>query len=216
MSRSMPTHAFQPATEADSRPHRRRTLMIVGTLVAAIGAYWVGRGVVHEMAARTLAIFIIAVESVPQRQELAKHFGADEVIDFTQQDPVQAILDLTGGQGVDASIEALGAQATFAACIEVTRPGGTISNVGYHGHGEYVQIPRLAWGVGMSDHTIRTALCPGGKERMQRLLRLLEMGRVDPTLLTTHPYPFAELARAFHMMQAKKEGIIKPLLLFAP
>jgi threonine dehydrogenase-like Zn-dependent dehydrogenase len=68
----------------------------------------------------------------------------------------------------------------------------------------------------MSDHTIRTALCPGGKERMQRLLRLLEMGRVDPTPLTTHTYPFAELARAFHMMQAKEEGIIKPLLLFAP
>jgi threonine dehydrogenase-like Zn-dependent dehydrogenase len=173
-------------------------------LMATVGARLLGAGL------------IIAVESVPQRQNLARHFGADVVIDFTQQDPVQAILDLTGGQGVDASIEALGAQATFAACIEVTRPGGTISNVGYHGHGEYVQIPRLAWGVGMSDHTIRTALCPGGKERMQRLLRLLEMGRVDPTPLTTHTYPFAELARAFHMMQAKEEGIIKPLLLFAP
>jgi threonine dehydrogenase-like Zn-dependent dehydrogenase len=157
---------------------------------------------------------IIAVESVPRRQELARHYGADVVVDFADQDPVEAIMELTCGQGVDAAIEALGSQATFAACIQVTRPGGTISNVGYHGHGDYVKIPRLAWGVGMSDQTIRTALCPGGKERMQRLLRLLETGRVDPVLLTTHTFAFDDLETAFHMMQTKEDGMIKPLIVF--
>jgi threonine dehydrogenase-like Zn-dependent dehydrogenase len=157
---------------------------------------------------------IIAVESVPQRQELARHFGADVIIDFTQQDPIEAILDLTDGQGVDSAIEALGAQETFDACIHATRPGGTISVIGYFGQGDYVKIPRVSWGVGMGDKTIRTALCPGGKERMRRLLRLIEMGRVDPTPMTTHTFPFSEIERAFSMMAAKEDNVIKPLVTF--
>jgi threonine dehydrogenase-like Zn-dependent dehydrogenase len=157
---------------------------------------------------------VIAVESVPRRKELAKHFGADVVVDFREQDPVQAILDLTGGQGVDSSIEALGSQTTLEACIKATRAGGTISNVGYHGHGEYLQIPRVDWGVGMSDKTIRTGLCPGGAERMKRLMRLLETGRVDPTPLTSHRFKFAEIEKAFQMMQTKEDGMLKPLILF--
>lgn len=158
---------------------------------------------------------VIAVETLPKRKELARHFGADEVIDFQEQDAVEAILALTDGQGVDSSIEALGKQATFEMCIKATRPGGTISNVGYHGEGDYVKIPRQAWGVGMSDKTIRTALCPGGKVRMKRLLRLLEAGRLDPTPMTTHTFPFEELENAFHMMDTKENGMIKPLITFA-
>lgn len=171
-------------------------------LMATVGARLLGAGL------------IFAVESIPNRKELAKNFGADIVIDFQEKDPVQAILAMTNGQGVDSAIEALGFQATLEACVKVTRPGGTISNVGYHGQGDYLQIPRLAWGVGMGDKTIRTALCPGGKERMQRLLRLLERRRVDPTPLTTHTFKFSELEKAFHLMETKEDGIIKPLIVF--
>jgi threonine dehydrogenase-like Zn-dependent dehydrogenase len=158
---------------------------------------------------------VVAIESVPARQELARHYGADVIVDFTKQDPVEAIMSLTDGRGVDSAIESLGAQATFEACVKVTRPGGTISNVGYHGDGEYVDIPRLEWGVGMSDKTIRTALCPGGTERMQRLLRLIETKRVDPSLMTTHHFEFDEIEKAFHVMETKEDGVIKPLIDFA-
>jgi len=135
-------------------------------------------------------------------------------VDFHLKDPVQTILALTNGQGVDSAIEALGSNSTLEACIEVTRPGGTISNIGYHGHGDFLRIPRAAWGVGMGDKTIRTGLCPGGKERMQRLLRLLEMGRVDPTPLTTHTFRFDDLDKAFEMMRTKADGILKPMIVF--
>lgn len=172
-------------------------------LMATVGARLLGAGLV------------IAVESMPKRKELAKHFGADIVLDFREVDPVEEIYRLTGGAGVDSAIEALGRPETFEACVKATRPGGTISNVGYHGDGDYVPIPRMAWGVGMSDKTIRTALCPGGKERMARLLRLLETERVDPTPLTTHTFDFAEVGRAFEMMKSKEDGIIKPLIRFA-
>jgi threonine dehydrogenase-like Zn-dependent dehydrogenase len=171
-------------------------------LMATVGARLLGAGLV------------VAVESVPNRKELARHFGADVVIDFTEQDPVRAILDLTQGQGVDSAVEALGAQATFAACLRVTRPGGTVSNIGYHGDGDYVQIPRLDWGVGMGDKTIRTGLCLGGAERMKRLMRLIEVGRVDPTPLTSHRFLFREVEKAFRMMQTKEDSMLKPLILF--
>ena len=172
-------------------------------------------GLMATAGARLLgAGLIIGVESMPNRQELAKHFGADIVVDFTQVDPVAEILQLTEGQGVDSAIEALGSQKTFEACIKATRPGGTVSVIGYHGKGEYVMIPRLEWGVGMSDKTINTGLCPGGRERMQRLLRLIERGRVDPTRMTTHTFKFDEIEKAFNMMETKDDGIIKPLIVF--
>ncbi len=157
---------------------------------------------------------VIAVESMPRRKELAREYGADVVVDFKERDPVETIMDLTDGVGVDGAIEALGAQATFEACVKVTRPGGVISNIGYHGEGDFVKIPRVAWGVGMSDTTIRTALCPGGKVRMQRLLRMLATGQVDPTPMTTHTFTFDEVERAFELMRTKEENIIKPLIRF--
>jgi len=101
-----------------------------------------------------------------------------------------------------------------AELVRVTRPGGTISNVGYHGHGDIVAMPREAWGVGMSDKVIRTGLCPGGAERMKRLMRLMERGRVDPLPLTTHRIAFGEVERAFQLMKMKEDNILKPLILF--
>lgn len=157
---------------------------------------------------------IIAVESVPERQELAEFYGADEVVDFTEVDTVEAIMDLTNGEGVDAAIEALGSNVTFEHCIEVTKPGGVISNVGYHGEGEHVTIPRAEWGVGMAEKDIVTSLCPGGRLRLRRLLRLLETGKVDPTRMTTHRFDFDDIDESFHLMDTKGEGIIKPLIDF--
>jgi threonine dehydrogenase-like Zn-dependent dehydrogenase len=157
---------------------------------------------------------IVAVESVPHRQELARYYGADEVVDFTKEDPVQHILDLTQGKGVDAAIEALGSDLTFQNAIKVTKAGGTISNAGYHGHGEFVHIPRIEWGVGMAEKTIKTGLCPGGRLRMERMLLLLQTGRVNPTRLTTHTFPFRQMDKAFEMMDKKLDGIVKPLITF--
>jgi threonine dehydrogenase-like Zn-dependent dehydrogenase len=157
---------------------------------------------------------IIAVESVPKRQELAREYGADEIVDFEEGDPVEQIHDLTDGEGVDAAIEALGTSGTFEQCVKVTKAGGTVSNVGYHGEGEYVNIPREDWGVGMAEIDVATGLCPGGRLRLERLLRLLENDRLDPTQMTTHEFGFDEIDEAFHLMETKEDGIIKPLILF--
>ncbi len=158
---------------------------------------------------------VIAVESLPNRQELARHFGADEIVDFTQVDPVQRILELTDGEGVDAAIEAFGASKVIQQCVKVTKPGGMISNAGYHGDGDFIEIPRVEWGVGMAEKDIATGLCPGGHLRISRLLRLLEAGRIDPTPMTTHEFGFSEIEKAFRMMEGKEDGMIKPLIEFS-
>jgi len=158
---------------------------------------------------------IIAVETDERRAQLAREYGAHIVVDFQKEDPVQRILAETGGVGVDTAIEALGAEKSFEQCVASTKPGGTVSNVGYHGSGEFVSIPRVAWGVGMADKTIRTGLCPGGRLRMERLLRVLEQGLVDPTRLTTHIFDFNDMPRAFEVMDGKLDGVLKPLIRFA-
>lgn len=157
---------------------------------------------------------IIGVESVPRRQKLARSYGADEIVDFTTTDVTERIMELTGGEGVDTAIEALGNDATFQTAIKVTKPGGTVSNTGYFGHGEFVHIPRAEWGVGMANKTIASGLCPGGRLRMQRLLQVLASGRVDPTLMTTHTFSFNEIERAFEVSDQKLDDVVKPLITF--
>ena len=172
-------------------------------LSATIGANLLGAGQ------------IFAVESRPERQALAKKFGADVIVDFAQGDPVEQIMDMTGGVGVDAAIEALGSPRTFEACLHVTKAGGRVSNIGYHGeHPAPLQLPLDAFGLGMNDKAIHTGLCPGGSERMNRILRLLQSKRIDPTPMTTHTFGFDDIERAFDMMISKEDGIIKPLITF--
>lgn len=157
---------------------------------------------------------VIGVDSVAKRQELARTYGADAIVDHAKEDAAARIAELTNGEGVDSAIEALGSEQTLQNAIKVTKPGGTISNAGYHGKGEYVAIPRLDWGVGMAEKTIRTGLCPGGRLRMERLIRLLQTGRVDPTKMTTHTFEFEALDQAFEVMDKKLDGVMKPLIVF--
>lgn len=157
---------------------------------------------------------IIGVDTVPARRELAKFYGADVTINPAKEDAVERIMKLTGGGGVDSAIEALGAEITFQNAIKVTKAGGTISNVGYHGEGEFVGIPRLAWGVGMAEKTIKSSLCPGGRLRLTRLLWMLENKKLDPTRMTTHTFSFDEADKAFEIMDKKLGGVIKPLIKF--
>lgn len=177
-----------------------------------------GQGPVGLMATKGATLcgagYIIAVDRSTNRRELAEFYGADETLDYTEGDTVDTIMELTDGEGVDAAIEAVGSKTTFENCIKATKPGGTISGVGYHGEGEYIRIPRVEWGVGMAEKDIVTALCPGGRLRLQRLLRLLERKTVDPTRMTTHEFDFDAVDEGFHLMETKKDDVIKPLVNF--
>ena len=134
---------------------------------------------------------IIVVESVPARIEMAGRMGADHVVDFMRDDPVEAIMRITNGRGVDVAIEALGRQQTFEAALRVLRPGGTLSSLGVYSSD--LKIPLDAFLAGLGDLTIVTTLCPGGKERMRRLMEAIASGRVDTRPLVTHRFNLEQI-----------------------
>jgi alcohol dehydrogenase len=153
------------------------------------------------------ATTIIGIDSDPVRLEVARRMGADVTLDFTRIDVVDEVKRLTGGMGADVAIEALGTQGTFANALRCLRPGGTLSSLGvYSGK---LQIPYEAFAAGLGDHRIVTTLCPGGKERMGRLLRAVQSGRFDPTPLLTHRYPLADIGEAYRIFSNRLDGVLK-------
>ena len=156
------------------------------------------------------AALIIAVDSVPERLEMAKRFGANVLINFKEQDPVAAIKQLTDGRGADAAIEALGQQATFENALRAIRPGGTLSSLGVYS-GKLV-APYEAIHAGLGDQKIVTTLCPGGKERMRRLLEMVAHHRVDLTPLVTHRFTLDQIEEAFDVFSHQRDGVLKVAL----
>lgn len=153
------------------------------------------------------ATTIIGVDTVPARLEMARRLGADHVVDFRAEDPVEAILRLTDGRGVDVAIEALGTQATFEACLRSIRPGGTLSSLGvYSGD---LKIPLGAFAAGLGDHKIVTTLCPGGKERMRRLMSVIQGGRADLRPLVTHRFRLDQIEEAYDLFAHQRDGVLK-------
>src|SRR5579872_1418983 len=151
--------------------------------------------------------FIIAVESDPVRAAMARRMGADVVVDHTKMDAVEEIRRLNGGRGVDVAIEALGTQATFESALRVLRAGGALSSLGvYSGK---LSVPLEPFAAGLGDHKIVTTLCPGGKERMRRLMELVRHGRLDLRPLLTHAFSLDRITDAYKLFGDRREGVIK-------
>lgn len=152
------------------------------------------------------AALVIAVDSVPGRLALAARLGADVVLDHTQQDVVSEIRRITGG-GVDVAIEALGQRVTFENALRSVRPGGTVSSLGvYSGH---LDVPLDAFAAGLGDHTIVTSLCPGGRERMRRLIAIVAAKRLPFRDLVTHPFRLDDIEAAYDLFAHQRDGVLK-------
>jgi len=153
------------------------------------------------------ASLVIGVDRLPDRLQIARQMGADHVVDSSKLDPVAEILRLTGGRGVDVAIEALGMQATFEAALRVLRPGGTLSSLGVYSTD--LTIPLGAFSAGLGDHKIVTTLCPGGKERMRRLMSVIATGRVDLAAMVTHRFKLADIEAAYELFSHQRDGVLK-------
>lgn len=153
------------------------------------------------------AALVIGIDAIEKRLHLSREMGADEVIDFTQEDPVAAIRRLTGGRGVDVAIEALGKQQTFQWCLGATRPGGIVSSLGVYGGKLEVPLEPFVYGIG--DKRIVTTLCPGGKERMRKLMELVRHGRLDLSPLLTHSFRLDEIEEAYDLFGNQRDDVVK-------
>jgi len=152
------------------------------------------------------ASLIIGVDADENRLAMARRMGADVALDYREVDVIAEVKRLTDG-GADVAIEALGVQQTFENALRTLRPGGTLSSLGvYSGK---LQVPYDAFAAGLGDHRIVTTLCPGGKERMRRLLSLVQSGRFDPTPLLTHRFSLEQIIEGYQIFGERREGVLK-------
>jgi alcohol dehydrogenase len=177
-----------------------------GDTIAIVGAGPIGLAAI--MTARLLTPGrIVAIDLAESRLAQAAEFGADVTIQNGVEDPVAAVMDLTGGLGVDAAVEAVGVPETFELCTELIRPGGRVANVGVHGHPATLHLETL-W---IRDVTITTGLVDTFST--PQLLRLIEGGRLDPTVFATHRFPLEETMDAYDVFaNAAETNALKVVL----
>ncbi len=186
--------------------------ILCGSSVAVIGIGAVGLMSVAGAQLRG-AGRIIGVGSRQNCVDAAKFYGATDIVNYKDGDIVTQIMDLTNGKGVDRVIMAGGGTETLAQAIALVKPGGVVSNVNYHGEGNTLPVPRLAWGCGMSHKKIMGGLCPGGRLRMEMLIELVKYNRVDLSKLVTHVFNgFENVEKALMLMKDKPKDLIKPVV----
>jgi len=166
-----------------------------GDTVAIVGAGPIGLAAILTARLYTPGR-IVAIDLADSRLEKAIEFGADVAINNGVEDAVERVLKLTGGLGADVAIEAVGVPETFELCAELIRPGGTVANVGVHGHSATLHLETL-W---IRDVTIRTGLVDTFST--PRLLELIASGRLDATPFATHHFPLDETMAAYDTFAA--------------
>jgi alcohol dehydrogenase len=169
-------------------------------------------GLCATIGARLMgAALVIGSDPDPHRREVARRMGADVVLDPTAVELAAEVKRITGG-GADVAIEALGTQGTFEAGLRSLRPGGTLSSLGvYSGK---LAVPYDAFAAGLGDIRIVTTLCPGGKERMRRLMELVKHQRIDLTPLLTHRYPLERIGEAYELFGEHRDDVLKVAITF--
>jgi alcohol dehydrogenase len=177
-----------------------------GDVVAVVGS-----GPIGLAAIATARLFsprlIIALDTAPARLEAAKQFGADVVINNSEQDAVAAVRELTAGLGADVAIEAVGVPETFELAADLVRAVGHIANIGVHGKPVALHLERL-WD---RDVTITTGLVD--TYSTPTLLGLLAAQQLDAQRFVTHRFGFDDFIEAYDVFsRAGDTGALKVVL----
>jgi alcohol dehydrogenase len=148
---------------------------------------------------------VMAVDMLENRLTLAKRYGA-ETIDARSVVPQDIVREMTGGEGADVAIEAVGHPRSFLMSLGSVRRGGTVSVVGMFR--EAVELPMQKF----SSYGVKIAMGLGNISRMRELMGLVESKRVDLAPLATHVYPLDKAIEAYELFENHKEECVKVLL----
>ena len=153
---------------------------------------------------------IIAIGSRPNCVEVAKRYGATDIVNYKEGDIVKQVFKMTEKKGADKCIVAGGDDNALNQALSMVRYGGVISNVNYFTTTGNLEISNPRWGYGMSNKTIRCGLTSGGRARMEAILDMIRYGRIDPNLLVTHHMEGMDsVPEAFRLMTEKPRDLIK-------
>lgn len=177
-----------------------------------------GIGPVGLMAVAGAALMgaarLIAVGTRPDCVALAKEYGATDILSYKDGDLTEQIMALTSGKGADSTIVAGGNTETLYSAAASTKLGGIISNLNMFTEVDSFNFPIMSLGGLMGHKVLKGGLCPGGRKRMERLIAMVQAGRVDPGRLVTHRfYKLEDIEPAFYLMVNKPKDLIKPIVL---
>lgn len=158
---------------------------------------------------------LIGIGHRPLTKELAKQYGATDVIDYADGDIVAQVMELTGGKKVDKVIIAGGPEKTVNDAYRMVKCGGRISNIAGYDFSAKYEINVADAGSLVNHVTLTGRLCAGGRYRSERLMALIKSGRLDPTLLITHKlYGFEKIEEGFNLMgDNKTPDVVKPIVI---
>jgi alcohol dehydrogenase len=177
-----------------------------GDSVAIVGAGPVGLAILLTAQFYSPAV-IYVIDLDDNRLSIAKKFGATTVINSSDGKAVETIMKLTGGEGVDAAIEAVGIAATFDICQNIVGAGGRLANVGVHGAPVALQLEKL-WdrNIALTTRLVDTVTLP-------MLLKVVQSGKVEPAKLITHRFELKDILKAYETFgNAVKEHALKVVL----
>jgi alcohol dehydrogenase len=177
-----------------------------GDSVAIVGAGPVGLAVLLTAQFYSpAAIFMIDLDD--KRLAVAKEFGATTLINSTDGNAANHVMELTDGAGVDVAIEAVGLPATFAICQAIVAAGGHIANVGVHGKPVELHLEKL-WdrNISITTRLVDTTTTP-------MLMKVVRSGKLQPGKLVTHRFAMNDIMKAYDTFgNAAREGAIKVIL----
>ena len=177
-----------------------------GDVVAVVGSGPVG--LFAQMCAQLFdPKVVIAIDSVPERLELARKVGS-VAVDMSKEDPTAVIREHTEGRGADVVLEAVGHLDSLRSCFTYVRAAGSISAVGVYSEPEF---PFPMFQAFVRDLSFRTGICPV-KRYMGKLLKIVAEGKVDPSIIITHNLPLDEAAHGYDIFANRTENCVKVVL----
>ena len=161
-----------------------------GNTIAIIGAGPIGLATLLTAQFYSPAEMIV-VDMDDNRLEKAKQLGATTIINNSDGKAIEKIMKITGGEGVDTAIEAVGVPATFILCEDIVAPGGVIANIGVHGVKVDLHLEKL-WSQNIS---ITTRLVDTVTTSM--LLKTISSKKINPKQLISHRFKFNDILQAY-------------------
>ena len=177
-----------------------------GDTVAIVGAGPIGLAVLLTAQFYSPAA-VMMIDLDENRLRVAKEFGATTLINSADGKAVEGVLELTGGEGVDVAVEAVGMPATFDICQSILAPGGHLANVGVHGKPVELHVEKL-WdrNITLTTRLVDTVTTP-------MLLKVVGSGKLQPSKLVTHRFALDDVMKAYDTFgNAAKEGALKVIL----
>ncbi len=182
-----------------------RTAIRLNDTAVVVGAGMIGLLLIQALRAAGCSR-IIAVDLEPGRLELARRLGAAAALRADGDDPLPALLALTGGRGADVVMEAVGIASTVRLAVAAARKGGQVTLVG--NLSPKVELPLQA--VVTRELTLNGSCASSGE--YPACLDLIARGTIDVACLTSAVAPLAEGAAWFKRLYDREPGLMKVIL----